>query len=195
MLSSLIKKNKEQYYRNLFREANDARVVWKNVNKVLGRSGRSLVDIALNINGAVVNDNLSVANELNEYFKSVAVNLNREIPGSAVDPLFFVTGLPHFFVCMPTDHSEVKKIICSVFNKKCNVHTIPVFIYKLISSIIGGVASKLINFSFSSGVFPSFLIISRVIPSFKSGDKYKKENFRPISILHFISKIFEKCYA
>ena len=56
---------------------------------VLGRSRRSQVDIALNINGAVVNDNLSVANELNEYFKTVAVNLNREIPGCAVDPLYF----------------------------------------------------------------------------------------------------------
>ena len=75
----------------------------------------------------------------------------------------------------------------------CNVHTIPVFIYKLISGIIGGVLSKLINLSFSSGVFPSFLKIARVIPLFKSGDKYKKENFRPMSILHFIGKIFEKC--
>ena len=67
------------------------------------------MDIGLNINGAVVNDNLSVANELNEYFKTVAVNLNREIPGSAVDPLSFVTSLPHSFVCLPTDHSEVEK--------------------------------------------------------------------------------------
>ena len=134
------------------------------------------MDIALNINGAVVNDNLSVANELNEYFKTVAVNLKREIPGSAVDPLSFVTSLPHSFVCMPTDHSEVEKIICSVSNKKCNVHTIPVFIYKLISGIIDGVLSKLINLSFSSIVFPSFLKMARVIPLFKSGDKYKKEN-------------------
>ena len=55
LLSSSIKKAKEQYYGNLFREANDARLVWKNINKVLGRSRRSQVDIALNINGAVVN--------------------------------------------------------------------------------------------------------------------------------------------
>ena len=40
-----------------------------------------------------MNDNLSVANELNDYFKYVAVNLNRKIPISAVDPLLFVTTM------------------------------------------------------------------------------------------------------
>ena len=44
LLSSVIKKAKEQYYVNLFREANDARVVWYNVYKVLGRGIRSEVD-------------------------------------------------------------------------------------------------------------------------------------------------------
>ena len=47
----------------------------------------------------------------------------------------------------------------SVIYKKCNVHTIPVFIYKQISGIIGGVLSKLINLSFSSGVFPSLKLL------------------------------------
>ena len=95
MLSSSIK-----YYGNLFPEANDARVVWKNINEILGRSRRSQVDIALNINGAVVNDNLSVANELNEYFKTVAVNLKREIPGSAEDLLSFVTIVSLYPFCI-----------------------------------------------------------------------------------------------
>ena len=58
--------------------------------KCWGRGRRSQVDIPLNINGVVVNDNLSVANE-NDYLKAVVENLNREIPGSAVDLLSFVT--------------------------------------------------------------------------------------------------------
>ena len=44
----------------------------------------------------------------------------------------------------------------------------------------------------SSGHFPSQLKISRVIPLFKSGDPELFSNYRPISLLPSLSKIFER---
>jgi len=41
------------------------------------------------------------------------------------------------------------------------------------------------------GIFPSMLKISLVTPVFKSGDKSDVVNFRPISILSHIAKLFE----
>ena len=50
----------------------------------------------------------------------------------------------------------------------------------------------MINESLKSGVFPSELKIARIIPIFKSGDPSLLNNYRPISVLSFFSKIFKK---
>ena len=50
----------------------------------------------------------------------------------------------------------------------------------------------LINRSFKDGIFPNELKLARVVPIFKCGDSTAPSNYRPISILSFFSKIFEK---
>ena len=52
--------------------------------------------------------------------------------------------------------------------------------------------TRLINSSFENGFFPDELEITKVIPIFKTGVKKYTVNYRPISILTFFSKIFEK---
>ena len=49
-----------------------------------------------------------------------------------------------------------------------------------------------INQSLSTGIFPEKLKVAKVIPIFKKDDPLLIENYRPISILPSISKIFEK---
>jgi len=51
---------------------------------------------------------------------------------------------------------------------------------------------KIINQSISSGIFPDSLKIAKVKPLFKKGIMTDPGNFRPISILPALSKIFEK---
>ena len=50
----------------------------------------------------------------------------------------------------------------------------------------------LINSLFESGTFPEELKLDKVIPIFLNGDKQDISNYRPISILSFFSKVFEK---
>ena len=49
-----------------------------------------------------------------------------------------------------------------------------------------------INSSLKSGVFPSELKLARVLPIFKAGDSSDLINYRPISVLTFFAKVFEK---
>ena len=51
------------------------------------------------------------------------------------------------------------------------------------------------NSSIKQGIFPSELKIAKVFPIFKAGDKQLITNYRPISVLNFFSKIFEKVVA
>ena len=47
--------------------------------------------------------------------------------------------------------------------------------------------------SLNSGIFVDEWKMAWILPIYKSGDKRKCENYRPISILPIISKIFERC--
>ena len=48
------------------------------------------------------------------------------------------------------------------------------------------------NVSLKNGTFPNDLKVAKVSPVFKTGDRKDRSNYRPISVLPFVSKIFEK---
>ena len=48
------------------------------------------------------------------------------------------------------------------------------------------------NLSIATGIFPGSWKIARVAPIFKSGQTNDRSNYRPISVLPFVSRVFEK---
>ena len=69
---------------------------------------------------------------------------------------------------------------------------IPVFIYKILAPIISPAVSMLFNNLVSEGIFPECFNTAKTIPIFTSGDSNSTVNYRPISMLPFLSKLFEK---
>ena len=55
--------------------------------------------------------------------------------------------------------------------------------------------THIINLSIAQGYFPDEWKVAKVIPIFKDGDPQDIQNYRPISVLPFFSKIFEKIIA
>ena len=53
--------------------------------------------------------------------------------------------------------------------------------------------SKIFNSSLSTSYFPDIWKIANVVPIFKKGDKTNVSNYRPISLLCVMGKVFEKC--
>ena len=65
-------------------------------------------------------------------------------------------------------------------------------ILKISAEGISQTITKIINMSIESGTFPNKWKEAKVIPIHKSGALNEKENYRPISILNIISKIYER---
>ena len=92
---------------------------------------------------------------------------------------------------IPTNEVEVIDTLRGMPNKGNSLIDIKPSILLLISDILGKVVSYLYNLSVINGTYPSLLKISRVLPVFKSGDVSSIGNYRPITNLLNINKIFE----
>ena len=78
-------------------------------------------------------------------------------------------------------------------NKGTGPHSIPHKILHLIKEVIAAPLADILNLSFESGIYIDKLKTSRVVPVFKEkGSNLSAENYRPISLLSNINKVFEK---
>ena len=78
-------------------------------------------------------------------------------------------------------------------SKKTKLEGIPTKIVKENLHIFATFLAKDINKCIRKGEFSDNLKTADITPVFKRGDKRDKSNYRPVSILPILSKIYEKC--
>lgn len=139
-----------------------------------------------------------VSNAFNEYFinviKELGLSCNPESDVNANECTNFKSPIVlNSFSLRPVDEREVEKIIGSLKNKlSAGFDDVPVTVIKAVKRDISKILCHLINSSFVSGIFPKKLKLAKVIPLHKKDDVNKIQNYRPISILPSISKVYEK---
>ena len=100
---------------------------------------------------------------------------------------------PQSFNFSKVSVDDVLKEINKLGYRKAIQNTdIPVKILKQNADIFGSYICHFFNVCVDKGMFPSVLKHADIAPAFKKGYRGSKENYRPVSILPVISKIFEK---
>jgi Reverse transcriptase (RNA-dependent DNA polymerase) len=183
------------YYADCFLQCgNNLNKTWKIIKQILNSNDESCSPDAFVINGQLTEIPGDVANAFNDYFINIGPNLASKIPKTNVPFTKFMPNPPLCsFGILPTSVQEITKITNDLKTSgSSGSDDINSAIVKLSLTAIAAPLTNIINSSFSTGVVPNQLKIAKVIPIYKSGDKTKINNYRPISVLPFFSKIFEK---
>ena len=168
--------------------------------------------------GELISTDQEVANLLNDFFSSIVTNLNLPKPPEATiagnttdDPISncilkfsnhpsvrlikekcYSISSESFQFCEVTS-GDVKMLIKSLDSNKAVQETdIPTHLIKDNTDLFTPFLHHMINASITEGTFPDNLKRANVTPVHKKSDKTKKDNYRPISILPNMSKIYER---
>ena len=169
--------------------------MWRGIKKIISSNNSNhTFPTAITVNNEAITNPSDIANTFNNYFAKVAIDIQSSIRFSKKKyydylPLLNIESL----FLTPTDSTEVSNIIFSLNqNKSDGPNSIPIKILKLLNKDISDQLAILFNQSFSSGIFPSILKTSKIIPIYRKGSKLECSNYRPISLLYNIDKILER---
>ena len=193
-VKSAINKAKNAYYQNLFnRNMNNMRATWKTLNNLMGKTARSGSPGLLRYNGVEYGDDSDICEILSDYFYKVPLELDSEVPQSDLDPTVNVNNYVHApLVFSPCTPDEVSEIIAKLKPTKQGKNNIPINLLVSNRDILAPIFCTFLNSCIEKQVFPNPLKIAKIIPIFKKGDPCEPSNYRPISILPYVSKIYEK---
>ena len=184
------------YYQKFFtKNANDIKNTWKGIRNIINiRNSNKGQPTSMLIGKELSTDPTKIADGFNTFFSSIAKNLQSKIYFAGEDYTNYLNNpLNQRFLFESADSTEIILIINSFeVSKATGPHSIPTDILKLIKSNICYPLKEIINLSFATGIYPIKLKIAKVNPVFKNkGDPLHITNYRPISLLSNINKIFE----
>lgn len=171
----------------------DIRKSWNVIRDIIGREGKHIKKLEADfcINGKLISDPLIVANHFNDYFVNIGRSLASKI-NCNIDPLQYVKPNPNIIDMPNIDTIAVEHVVSMLKNSAAGHDGVPGSIMKqCIHSIIVPL-TYILNLSVAQGYFPNELKIAKVLPIYKADDAQLLQNYRPISVLPFFSKVFEK---
>ena len=189
-LTNVVRKSKRLYYAKVFLEvAGNSSRIWSTINSIMDRKKEMAIE-SMKVNGVVLYGR-ELANHLNNHFATVAslVTGSLSLP---LNCLFYAAPVLESCFFYPTNSREILKVIKSLKNKGSKLLDISPEIIKDNAIVFSGHLSFLYNLSLEEMVFPSLLKKGKITPVHKSGSTNDADNFRPISTLPTMSKIFEK---
>ena len=188
---------KRDYFTNkiTFHEG-DIKNTWKTINLVLNKKSKTTQIATLDVDGKKISNHEAIAEHLNTYFCNIGQELSKKIPATP-NPLlegkYSVNPEGTMFHFQPVNSNQVACVL-GKFKTSMGFGTdcIANHFLKIGLPVISDSLCDIFNLSIATGVFPDSWKVARVAPIFKSGQTDDQSNYRPISVLPVLSRIFEK---
>ena len=202
-MSHIKELSKREYYSQLVHDSKHSmRTLWKTINDITKFKKRSNLQITelLDEAGIKVTDHIKMANLLNDYFSEIGQKMAAKIDKpsatntNSTNPS--IANRSNSFFFKPVSTTDILTYIQQLnVNKSPGPEDIPIKIIKMSASVIAPVLEHLFNKCLINGVFHDSLKIGKIVPIHKKGPKNECCNYRPITLLSPLSKIFEKCIS
>ena len=134
-----------------------------------------------------------IAETFNSYFSGIGEKLASDIPAPVRDPVFYLKPTDKSFSLKTPSVNTVYQLLTTLDDKKsAGLDNIPNKFLKIAASVfIAPSLTGIFTVSINTGPVYEWKA-SRVTPVFKSGTRNNPGNYRPISIIPCVAKIFEK---
>lgn len=200
ILDKSLKTAENDYYKDIFdSRSSSANSLWKYVSPILNGKKKQPNEI----NKLKIGDNLitvatHIANYFNDHFCSVGQKLAQKIQSddneaSYKSYLKKETSILDSFFLSPTTETDVLEEILKLNPKKCGgPDGLKPKLVRESAYYLAKPLSVIFHSSIKSGIYPSIFKIAKVKPIYKSGERCDTGNYRPISLLNCLNKVFEK---
>ena len=188
-----VKKAKNKYFTDQFNAyKTNMKRSWSLLNHLMGKNKSKQQIVSIMDGDTEITESIDIANKFADYFSNIGVNLENNLYQNDSSPTANIDRNPHSFYLFPVTSNECSNVISNLKLTRTHLNQIPVSIFKSVKDIVCVPMMKLINSSFRLGIFPTSLKLARVTPIFKKLDQKLCSNYRPISSLPYLSKIYER---
>ena len=193
-VNNAVKNAKRKYFSDHF-DANksDPRKTWRLINELQSRQSKSTKVSQVETRNQVFTSPGDIAEAFNNHFTNIGQSLAQEIPSSEIDPLSYVNPVDGVFSFQRINAQKVIKLLKALdVSKATGLDKIPNRLLKIAADVVATSLTGIFNQSLVTGTFPSDWKMAKVSPIFKNGSKSDLNNYRPISVIPTVAKIFEK---
>ena len=194
-LNSILKFAEKKCYSDLLDESkHNIKKTWQIIKNIINKNTTKKYHSKFKMNdGSITCDKSIISEKFNEFFTGIGPSLAKKIPKQSLSPLHYLGNpMAQSIFLTEVTANEINKIIQCLQNGAAGHDDITASSLKLVSVAINQPLAYLCNLSFTQGTFPQQLKLANVLPLYKADDPYSFNNYRPVSLLCVLSKVFEK---
>ena len=173
---------------------------WPTIKPFLSQKSTTKNDsnIILKEGDSLIADQKQVCEKMNTFYVNIAQNIGIENDTPVNDKHPSIEKIKENanvsnFDFQPVTESQVRKCIKRLDSKKATgVDAIPPKIVKAAAPVISRHIASMANEMQAKEAFPTQLKSAQVTPIYKKDDPFTEKNYRPVSILPTLSKIYER---